>query len=108
MDKQKNMEEMIKRGETYQALYEKVVKNNQKLGSVLGGLDEMSQEIIQLLRYYQGDWINDRDDLGDHPVRDNLMFAEDPIYDEVQEWDSLLEQLQKKAGALLETFRAPN
>ena len=100
-------EEMIARGEEMQALYERVVKHNKKLHKLLDKLPGMSEDILQLLAYYQGAWMEDRDRLGQHPVRDNLVFAEDPIYDEVQEWDQLLETLEKLSATLLARFREP-
>ena len=103
----KDMAEMIARGEEMQALYERVVKHNKKLQKLTDKLPGMSEDILQLLAYYQGAWMEDRDRLGQHPVRDNLVFAEDPIYDEVQEWDQLLDSLQQSARLLLEKFRNP-
>lgn len=107
MDNQQSLEEMVQRGIDMQALYEQVEKNNKELRTLMEQLPDMSDEINRLTDYYLGEWINDRDALNDHPVRYNLMFAEDPIYDEIQEWDTLLENLEKKTAELLEEFRRP-
>lgn len=101
----RKMDEMIRRGQEMQALYEKVEQANRELRRLSDGLPGMSEDIQRLLRYYQGEWIRDRDELGTHPVRDNLVFAEDPIYDEVQAWDELLEKLASQAAELLAAFR---
>lgn len=105
MDEHNKLQEIAKRGEDMQALYEEVVRNSQQLKQLLGRLDGMNRQIRDLSAYYQGEWIRDRELLKNHPVRDYLIFAEDPIYDEIQDWDRHLEQLQQQAGQLLEAFR---
>ena len=105
MDEQNKVKEIARRGEAMQALYEDVVRDNAQVQKLLEQLDGMKGRLEALTAYYQGEWIKDRDLLKNHPVRDYLIFAEDPIYDEIQDWDRLLDALQTKAGALLAAFR---
>ena len=105
MTENSQLQEIAKRGEEMQALYEEVVRGNAQVNKLLSQLDSMKKNLDSLTAYYQGAWTRDRELLKNHPVRDYLIFAEDPIYDEIQDWDRQLEALQAKAGELLAAFR---
>ncbi len=105
MTEQNNLQELVKRAEDMQALYEQVETNNKKLRDFVQELDIMGEQLSNLSAYYQGEWIKDRDLLKNHPVRDSLMFAEDPIFDEIQAWDKNLKKLRKAAKKLQKDLR---
>ncbi|NLE69872.1 MAG: DUF4298 domain-containing protein [Clostridiales bacterium] len=105
MDDNSKIQEIAKRGEAMQTLYEDVVRNNAQLKALMKQLKTMNDQLNELTAYYQGEWIRDRELLKNHPVRDYLIFAEDPIYDEIQDWDRQLDKLARQAGRLLEEFR---
>lgn len=110
MAKQNRQGEMVKRSEDMQALYEKVLKNNEDLRAFLKRLPTMSEEITTLTAYYLGPWYKEREFLErhQHPVRDLLIFAEDPIFDEIQEWDRLLSECQTLTMKLQKEFQEPH
>ncbi|NLX82237.1 MAG: DUF4298 domain-containing protein [Clostridiales bacterium] len=101
MTDQHKLQELVQRAEEMQALYEQVESNNKALRDTIKELGLMHEQMAKLIAYYHGEWIKDRELLRNHPVRDKLMFAEDPIFDEIQLWDKNLKKIRKTSKKLL-------
>lgn len=87
----KTQEEIIRRVEEMQQLYEQVVRDKKELGSLFRKLRKADRNMQVLCDYYASDWMLDQEEVkGDYPV-----LGQDEVWEELVSRQELYAKILK-------------
>lgn len=101
MNKKKSIEEVKAKAEEIQSLFEEILVDNQAYKSLADDIDKKEKRLLDIMDYYYGDWINDREICPSDINYD--IFSEDHIYDAIQEQYKHLEKINKGIKKIMDS-----
>lgn len=101
MKKKKSVEEVRAKAEEIQSLFEEILVDNEEYKRIAENIDEKGKRLIDVMDYYYGDWINDRE-IGPDDV-DYDIFSEDHIYDAIQDQYKYLKKINNGIKKIMDS-----